>query len=96
MGVRIEALSYFYSSIESDNRINARHISVYMAMFECWHKNGFENPVAVQRLSLMAMAKISGIATYHRCMKDLHAYGYIDYQPSFHPRIRSRVYILQP
>jgi hypothetical protein len=90
--IRVHQLTEFYSSIITDNRINARHISLYMALFECWNKNRFRNPVFITRNTIMPLAKISGIATYHKCIKELHEYGYIEYIPSFHPRVQSRVY----
>jgi hypothetical protein len=61
--------------------IKARHISLYMALFECWNKNCFENPVSITREIIMPIAKISGIATYHKCIKDLYNFGYIKYLP---------------
>ena len=88
----VPQLTEFYSSILEDNRINARHISLYMALFECWNKNNFQNPIHFTRHSIMPTAKISGIATYHKCIKELHEYGYIKYIPSFHPGIQSMVY----
>ena len=33
----------------------------------------------------MRISKISSKATYHKCLKNLHALGYIDYQPSYNP-----------
>ena len=42
----------------------------------------------------MATAKISGLATYHKCIKDLHAFGYIQYKPSYNPGTTSKVYLL--
>ena len=83
----------FYSSIIMDNRINSKHISLYMALFECWNENHFQNPVYFTRHTIMPLAKISGVATYHKCIKELHEYGYIKYIPSFHPGIQSRVYL---
>lgn len=91
----VPQLSEFYDAILQDNRINARHISLYMALFECWNKNDFRNPIHFKRNVIMPIAKISGIATYHRCIKDLHDFGYIKYLPSFHPGIDSEVYFLQ-
>ena len=90
----IEQLTEFYSAILNDNRINARHISLYMALFECWNKNNFQNPVHITRHMIMPLAKISGIATYHKCIKELNSYGYIKYLPSFHPGIQSQVYLI--
>lgn len=33
----------------------------------------------------MRISKISSKATYHKCLKNLHSLGYIDYQPSYNP-----------
>ncbi len=41
----------------------------------------------------MEVAKISGLATYHKCIKDLHDYGYIQYEPSYNPAVSSQVYL---
>jgi hypothetical protein len=31
----------------------------------------------------MRLAKISGVATYHKAIRELDEYGYIDYKPSY-------------
>jgi len=41
----------------------------------------------------MELAKISGVATYHKTIRELHEYGYIKYQPSYNRFSRSRIYI---
>lgn len=33
----------------------------------------------------MELAKISSTVTYHKCLRGLHAYGYINYRPSYYP-----------
>lgn len=43
----------------------------------------------------MRGAKIFGLATYHKCIKDLNDFGYISYQPSYNPRVGSRVYLVR-
>jgi hypothetical protein len=40
----------------------------------------------------MAFSKIASIATYHKCIRELDEYGYIHYQPSFHPAKGSLIY----
>lgn len=81
--MQVKELSRFYEAIKDDNRILPSHISLFMALFECWNQNDFQNPIQVKRKELMAAAKISGIATYHRCMKDLHNFQYIYYQSNY-------------
>ena len=41
----------------------------------------------------MRISKISAKATYHKCIKDLHNFGYIQYLPSFNPFKGSLVYL---
>ena len=44
------------------------------------------------RRTLMAFSKIASIATYHKCIRELDAFGYIRYQPSFDPKRGSQAY----
>ncbi|MEM6843218.1 MAG: hypothetical protein AAF944_21185 [Bacteroidota bacterium] len=39
----------------------------------------------------MRVSKIGSVATYHRCIKHLHEYGYLEYFPSFNPLVGSQV-----
>lgn len=89
----LHQLTHFFTSIREDNRINTSHISLYMALFQLYILNSFQNPIEISRLTVMDRAKISGQATYHKCIKDLNDYNYIRYIPSFNPRVRSKVYI---
>lgn len=88
-------LSNFYSAIKSDNRIGTTHISLYMALFQFYNLNKSNNPIVITRTAVMEVAKISGLATYHKCMKDLVEFGYIEDVPSFNPAIGSRVNLLK-
>jgi hypothetical protein len=89
-----KALSNFFRAIREDNRIGTSHISLYMALLECWNQHDFQNPVFITRKKLMEDAKINGLGTYHKCIRDLHDYGYIRYQPSYNPAIQSKVTLL--
>jgi hypothetical protein len=42
----------------------------------------------------MEAAKISGLATFHKCIRDLNHFGYIRYLPSRNPAVSSLVYIV--
>jgi hypothetical protein len=64
-----------------------------MAMFRFYADNDFKNPVSVSRSKVMKNSKIKSIATYHKCLKDLIGWGYIKYQPSYHPAKGSLVYL---
>jgi hypothetical protein len=89
----LKQLSGFYHSVADDPRISPTHISVYMALFQCWNLQSFQNPVEVNRREIMKLAKISGNATYHKCIRELGEYGYIEYLPSFDPLIKSLVFM---
>jgi len=41
----------------------------------------------------MKVSKISAKATYHKCMKELNDYGYLQYKPSYNPFKGSIVYL---
>lgn len=76
--VRVAA---FYEKAGADNRISPVHIALYFALlFDAGFSGvGLLLPV---RDHLMARAKISSTVTYHRCLRELHEYGYISYSPS--------------
>jgi replication initiation and membrane attachment protein DnaB len=92
---KVKELTNFYSAIRDDPRIGATHISLYMALFQFYNLNQFRNPVRITRGAVMGAAKINGLATYHRCIKDLANFGYIQYLPSYNPSINSQVYLLK-
>jgi hypothetical protein len=66
-----------------------------MALFQFYNLNKFSNPVSITRRAVMELAKISGLATYHKCIKDLNEFGYIQYIPSYNPAISSRVVLVK-
>ena len=73
----------FFSAIETDPRVNSRHISLYVSLFQFWVKNGANNPLQLFGKEVMGICKISASSTYHKTLRDLHAFGYIEYEPSF-------------
>ena len=86
-------LSGFFQRVATDKNLNPTHVSLYMAIFQFWNAGHFQNPVSISRQELMRISKISAKATYHKCIKDLHNYGYIQYEPSFNPFKGSLVYL---
>lgn len=78
--------------IASDKRLATVHVSLCAALFVAWQRDGFQNPFSVSRKNLMSYSRIASKATYHKCMRDLDGYGYIRYQPSYHPKKGSLVY----
>jgi hypothetical protein len=78
--------------IRGDERLFATHVSLFTALFVQWQRNRFISPFRVTRKELMAFSKIASIATYHKCIRELDEFGYIRYQPSYHPALGSLVY----
>ena len=81
----IRHLTGFYDKIQEDERLNPTHISLYIALFQFWNLNHFQNPISISRNEMMKLSKISAFGTYHKCIKELQIFGYIEYIPSFNP-----------
>ncbi|MBN8856262.1 MAG: hypothetical protein BGO55_08865 [Sphingobacteriales bacterium 50-39] len=88
-----EKILGFFAASQNDFRINAIHIALYLALFQLWYKNNGRDPVSFSKQELMKAAKINGRATYHRCIRELHEYGYISYVPSHHPVLGSIAFL---
>lgn len=87
----IKHLSAFYEKVVSDNRLFPSHISLYLALFQYWNFNHFHNPVSISRKEVMQLCKIGSLNTYHKCLHDLHSWGYIAYEPSHNQFVGSSV-----
>lgn len=72
-----------YVKLIKDERVSVWHISVYLAFVHLWIRNGNHNPVRVSRKIIMQLARIKGIATYHKCINELQTFGYIEYHPTY-------------
>jgi len=81
----IKHLTGFFEKVSADYELNPTHISLYMAIFQLWNQNRFQNPISISRDELMRISKIASTATYHKCMKDLTEREYVIYKPSFNP-----------
>jgi hypothetical protein len=89
----VSELSGFFEAVSEDYRIGATHISLYMALFLRWNRNGFTGPVIFTSGEIMRMAKICSRATYHKCLRDLVEYGYIQYEPSCNPLTGNKAFL---
>lgn len=72
-----------YVKLIQDERVSVWHISVYLAFVHLWIQGGSNNPIRVSRKIIMQLAHIKGIATYHKCIKELQKFGYIKYYPTY-------------
>lgn len=84
-------LDEFMLRAVKDCRVTKGHLALYLSLFHLWKQGGFVTPLAVYCQQVMPIAKISSTATYHRLLRDLDAFGYINYTPSFYKRKASTI-----
>jgi hypothetical protein len=89
----IKHLSGFFQKISYDTDLNPTHVSLYMALFQTWNVNRFQNPISITRNEMMRISKIYSKATYHKCINDLHTKEYIIYEPSHNPFKGSLIHV---
>ena len=87
----IRHLSGFFSRLDTDERLTPFHVSLYMALFQCWNLNHFRSPLSIARAEIMRLSRIGSVNTYTRCLKELHAWKYLEYLPSRNPHRGSQV-----
>jgi hypothetical protein len=75
----------------SDDRLRPQHVSLYFAIVSMAKEESNVGTIAVTRRELMEISRLSSKATYHRCMRELEHYGYVQYCPSYNPFSGSRV-----
>ncbi|PHR48164.1 MAG: transcriptional regulator [Fluviicola sp.] len=71
--------------ISDDDRLNPSHVSLYLALFQFWNMNRFQNPISINRSEVMRISKIGSKSTYHRCINELSDWNYLEYRPSKNP-----------
>lgn len=89
----IKHLTGFFEKVAIDKTLNPTHVSLYMSLFQFWNCNRFKNPISISRDEVMRISKISSKATYHKCLRNLHVLGYINYEPSYNPFKGSHVFL---
>jgi hypothetical protein len=87
----IHHMNQFLRIVKNDARLSPSHISLYMALFQQWNENYFHNPITLHRQEILTMAHIGSKNTYSRCLKELHDFGYLIYQPAPHKYQRAMV-----
>lgn len=90
----IKHLTGFFKKAADEKKLNPTHISLYIALFQCWNVNRFKNPTGISRDQIMNASKINSNATYHKCMKDLQSLGFIEYLPTYNPHSSSNIIMI--
>lgn len=88
-----DTFEILYKYLLNDQRLSVWHFSIYMALILLWHKNELANPFPISRKSIMELAHVRSIVTYHKCIGQLQMYGYIRYNPSYSYYKRSTIYL---
>lgn len=91
-----KSLNNIFKVLSADVRITVWHKSISMALFHLWTLNGLKNPVSITRKEVMKLAHVGSIVTYHKCIKQLQEFGYIQYIPSYNPLLGSIVHLFEP
>jgi hypothetical protein len=90
----IKHLTGFFNKINYETNLHPTHISLYLALFQCWNVNRFKNPTGISREEIMKASKINSKATYHKCMKELELLGFMQYNPTFNPHSCSNIVMI--
>lgn len=75
-----------------DHQIGPNHVSLYMTLLQQCCLKG-ENTIFLKSAEICQLAKL-GRTTFHKCMKDLDARGYIKYTPSYSAKVGNMVLLL--
>jgi hypothetical protein len=86
---KFRRLESFMRKAGDDPKMTAAHISLYVSLI-CLTDDK-DDSLHVFSREVMHLCKISGSATYHRCIRQLDEFGYIKYFPSYNHYKRSRV-----
>ncbi|WP_121811393.1 hypothetical protein [Mucilaginibacter kameinonensis] len=84
-------LLHFFEKAKFDPRISVTHGGLYAAIIYYWQSLDYPESFRVFAKELMKLAKISSCTTYHKCIRDLNAYGYLNYEPSFDRKVGSLI-----
>jgi hypothetical protein len=81
----LQLLSLFINHVVSDYRLKPVHIALSTALCQAWIASRFQRSYHVSRRKLMKASRILSRATYHKALRELQAFGYLEYHPSYHP-----------
>jgi hypothetical protein len=79
----------------NDSRITVWHMAVLFGIIQLANGYDFKEPIYISRKKIMSLSHVNNFVTYHKCIKELQIFGYIEYFPSYHPGIRSKIYLIK-
>ena len=87
----IRHITAFYALVHEHEYLRSNDISLYMALFQLWNLQRFPVSLEVDKTQAIKLSKIGSKATYVLCLKRLHKFGFLTYQPSAGPFLHSVV-----
>lgn len=84
-------MEYLVEKIVKVKGLQPSRISVYLAMLQLWKEQKCCNPFQISRRKIMKLSGINSIVTYHTCISELKDRGMVEYQPSYNPKLGSRI-----
>ena len=91
---RADIFRDFLVCFSADQRINVWHLALMFGICLLATPDYKEAGISISRARLMALSHIKDFMTYHKYLKELQELGYIEYFPSYHPGIRSKVWLI--
>ena len=82
----------FLQRIKDDPRIMPSHISLFIVLLIRRETSPAITYDTSERASILNEAKIS-LTTFQRCIHDLHDFGYLQYFPSYNPKIKNKLFL---
>lgn len=86
-----QQLLQFINFIVLDRRLKRRHLAMLIALCDVWIANKYQASYHISRSRLMRSAKIKAQGTYQKAIRELQAFGYVEYKPSYHPKEGSTI-----
>jgi hypothetical protein len=84
-------MEYYVERILKEKDILPTRVSVFLAMLQFWKEQKLSNPFQISRSKIMKLSGVKSIVTYHKCISELTDRGLVEYRPSYHPRLGSKV-----
>ncbi|MCE7053922.1 hypothetical protein LZF95_04465 [Algoriphagus sp. AGSA1] len=84
-------MEYLVERIVKERGLQPSRTSVFLAMLQLWKEQKHRNPFQISRRKIMKLSGIKSIVTYHTCISELKDRGLVEYQPSYHPKLGSKV-----
>jgi hypothetical protein len=94
MQKQVDIFHDFLVSFSSDQRLNVWHLAMMFGICMLATPDHKEVGINISRARLMAVSHIKDYMTYHKYLKELQQLGFIKYVPSYHPGIRSKIWLL--